>query len=63
MRYNLEYLRESTDEDSVLSTVTHGGPLDAVVALAMSAAQQGDGCQIREFEDGRRIVWLRHFNV
>lgn len=63
MRYNLEYLSESTDEDSVMTTVGHGGPLEAVVALALSAERQGDGCQIRDLDDGRRIVWLQHFNV
>lgn len=67
MRYSIEYLRESTDEDSVFATIVHRGPLEDTMAVAVGGAARGDlnadGCQVRDLDDGGRIVWLQHFNL
>lgn len=66
MRYSIEYLKESTDETSVFATVFHAGPLDETVAVAVGGDLQdlsADGCQVRDLDDGGKIVWLQHFNI
>ena len=66
MRYSIEYLKESTDEGSVFATVFHAGPLADTVALAAGGDPQelsADGCQVRDLDDGGKIVWLQHFNI
>lgn len=67
MRYSIEYLRESTDERSVFATLNHAGPLEDTMALAVGGEARGDlnadGCQVRDLDDGGKIVWLQHFNI
>ncbi|MCX7357937.1 MAG: hypothetical protein NT015_07335 [Alphaproteobacteria bacterium] len=67
MRYSIEYLRESTDETSVFATVLHSGSLADTMTLAAGGEARGDlnadGYQVRDLDDGGKIVWLEHFYI
>jgi hypothetical protein len=66
MRYRIEFLTESTDENSVSSFVSHDGPLADTVSQANGEADRlkSDGYQIRDLgEADARIVWLEHCRI
>jgi hypothetical protein len=64
MRYRIKFLTESTDEQSVSSSISHDGPLEGVILLANGQVErlQPDGFQIRDLKDAR-IVWLQHCRI
>lgn len=68
MRYRIEYLIETTDEDSVCQSGELDGDLERAELLArlngntMKRAHQAGGYQIRDMSDGGRIVALESFD-
>jgi hypothetical protein len=70
MRYQIEYLIESTDEHSVChSAVAEGGDLTAAEAEARRGQMLvqftfgAEGFQIRDLRDNGRIVALEPFDL
>ncbi|MEZ6023854.1 MAG: hypothetical protein R3C16_10690 [Hyphomonadaceae bacterium] len=68
MRYQVEYLRETTEEYSVCHVMQADGDLDGVEAKARIAGQKmalrfgADGFQIRDLSANGRIVVLETFD-
>lgn len=68
MRYLVEFLIETTEEDSVCHTLEAEGHLDGVELLAfarsreMRRAHGAEGFQIRDLHNDARIVALETFD-
>ena len=68
MRYKIEFLKDSTDATSVCFHVFSPGPLEVAKREAAELGrtemlESADGVQIRDFNDGAGIVWLKHFDA
>ncbi|WP_395648154.1 hypothetical protein [Terricaulis sp.] len=68
MRYRVEFLVETTEEDSVCHTIDADGHLDGVELLAFARSGEmklrhgAEGFQIRDLTDRERIVALETFD-
>ena len=67
MRYRVEFLVETTEEDSVCHSIVADGHLDGVELLAFARSGEvklkygAEGFQIRDLNDNDRIVALETF--
>lgn len=68
MRYRVEFLVETTDEESVCQSIEAEGHLDGVELLAFARSREmktkhgAAGFQIRDLNDGELIVALETFD-